>query len=245
MKTRYKISIIATLFAVTLFSLFSFYYAPIICDDVIFQLDGCHNYLEEKYAKLPVVQHFMSIYPEAAGLGYSTGMFRVQTVYADAMLADKVFAHLEIDLHDSSIVYACSNHNKGEDYLISRIANPTIDDLDGNNCRTLNQIKAISKWDFRSMPSYVIIPKGAVIEGNEYLIPKEITVVLGKNSTVTWSNEDDVAHALVSNDKNNPWATGLMRPGESSSVKFNSTGIFNYHGAPGPWITGTVIVLEN
>ena len=109
---------------------------------------------------------------------------------------------------------------KGEDYLISRIANPTIDDLDGNNCRTLNQIKAISKWDFRTEPSYVIIPSGAVIEGNEHLIPKEITVVLGKNDTVTWSNEDDVAHALVSNDKNNPWATGLMRPGESSSVKF-------------------------
>ena len=212
---------------------------------MIFQLDKCHNHLEEKYTKLPVVQHFMSIYPEAAELGYSTGMFQVQTVYADAMLADKVFAHLEIDLHDSSAVYTCSNHNKGEDYLISRIANPTIDDLDDDNCRTLNQIKAISKWDFRAEPSYVIIPPGAVIEGNEHLIPKVITVVLGKNDTVTWSNEDDVAHALVGDDKNNPWATGFVKPGESSSVKFNSTGIFSYHGIPGPWITGTVIVLEN
>ena len=89
----------------------------------------------------------------------------------------------------------------------------------------------------------VIIPLGAVIEGNENLIPEEVTVVLGKNSTVTWINQDDTAHTLHSDYKNNPWWTGLLRPSESSSVTFNNTGIFSYHGTPGPWITGAVIVV--
>ncbi len=94
--------------------------------------------------------------------------------------------------------------------------------------------------------SYVIIPKGAVIEGNEYLIPKEITVVLGNNNTVTWINQDDTAHGIVSDKGGDDfWGSpGVLKPGDSFSVKFNSTGIYEYHGIPHPWETGKVIVLE-
>jgi plastocyanin len=92
---------------------------------------------------------------------------------------------------------------------------------------------------------YVIIPKGSANADNQsHLIPEEITVVLGKNNTVTWINEDSVPRTLVSDDKNYPWSTGLMNPGESSSVTFDKTGVFSYHGNPGPWITGSVIVVE-
>ena len=91
--------------------------------------------------------------------------------------------------------------------------------------------------------SIVIIPKGAVIEGNENLIPKEITVVLGKNNTITWINQDDTAHGISSDDAS--WGSrGIIHPGDSFSVTFNSTGIYDYHGQPHPWETGTVIVLE-
>ena len=93
--------------------------------------------------------------------------------------------------------------------------------------------------------SVVVIPLGAVIEGHEFLIPQEITVVLGKNNTVTWINEDDTFHSFVSDvGGKNGWSTGPLLPGESSSVTFNSTGVYDYHGVPGPWMTGTVIVLE-
>nr|MCH9658042.1 hypothetical protein [archaeon] len=74
--------------------------------------------------------------------------------------------------------------------------------------------------------AYVIIPKGAVIEGNENLIPEVITVVLGKNSTVTWINQDDTAHGIAS-DKggHGSWGSpGILRPGDSFSVTFNNTG---------------------
>jgi plastocyanin len=90
--------------------------------------------------------------------------------------------------------------------------------------------------------SRVTILKGASSPENPNLKPGEITVVLSNNGTVTWINEDDVVHTIVSDDKSNPWSTGIIRPGESSSVTFNQTGIFTYHGEPGPWITGKIIV---
>ena len=92
---------------------------------------------------------------------------------------------------------------------------------------------------------YVIISKGSVNSENQFhLIPEDITVILGKNNTVTWINEDDVPHILVSDDQNYSWSTGLMKPGESSSVTFDKTGVFSYHGTPGPWITGSITVVN-
>lgn len=118
--------------------------------------------------------------------------------------------------------------------------------LENKNCNpNTSENRTLSKWDFRKEPPYVIIPLGAVLVGNEHLIPKEIIVVLGKNNTITWINEDDVPHTLVSdNGGDEIWSTGMMKSGESSSVTFNRTGVFDYHGTPGPWITGTVTVLE-
>lgn len=95
--------------------------------------------------------------------------------------------------------------------------------------------------DVRSVE--VIIPRGAVIDGSRQLIPEEITVVLGKNNTVTWINHDEVAHGIVSDD--NSWGSpGVLRPEDSFSVTFNSTGTYGYHGMPPPWMTGKVIVLD-
>jgi len=75
------------------------------------------------------------------------------------------------------------------------------------------------------------------------LIPKEITIIMG--DSVSWLNDDDILHSFSSDkDGDNAWSTGLLKPGESSSVTFNHTGVFEYHGEPGPWITGKIIVLE-
>jgi len=95
-------------------------------------------------------------------------------------------------------------------------------------------------------PVEVIIPRGAVIEGNRHLIPEVITVVLGVNNTVTWINQDDTGHGFAS-DKSGVdfWgSSGILKPEESFSVTFYSPGIYEYHGEPHPWETGKVIVLE-
>lgn len=92
--------------------------------------------------------------------------------------------------------------------------------------------------------SIITIPLGAVIEGHGYLSPDEITVVLGKNNTVTWVNEDDTAHEFNSDQGGeNFWTTGTIYPNKESTVVFNQTGIFEYHGNPHPWLTGKVIIL--
>ena len=102
-----------------------------------------------------------------------------------------------------------------------------------------------SQWDFRTLPSYVIIPKGSAIPDNKFhLIPSEITVYLGKNNTVTWINEDDTPSTLVSSHP--PfWSTGLLKHGETASITFNETGIYEYHGSPHPWKVGSITVLED
>ena len=93
--------------------------------------------------------------------------------------------------------------------------------------------------------STVIIPKGAVIEGHEMLIPEIITIQIGVNNTVTWINEDDVVHAISSDYKEYQWGTaGALKPGETYTHTFDNAGVFPYHGEPYPWMTGTIIVLE-
>lgn len=107
-----------------------------------------------------------------------------------------------------------------------------------------NEIMNFDPENYKEV-SIIRIPLGAVIEGHEYLIPEEITIILGKNNTVTWTNQDDTPHGFTS-DKggDGSWGTGLLKSGESSSVTFNQTGIFEYHGEPHPWMTGKIIVLE-
>ena len=100
-----------------------------------------------------------------------------------------------------------------------------------------------SQWDFRTLPSYVFIPNGAANPDNEHhLIPKDITVFLGKNNTVTWINEDDTPSTLVADD--GTWSTGQMSFGDTASVTFNETGVYHYHGSPHPWKTGSITVKD-
>lgn len=102
-----------------------------------------------------------------------------------------------------------------------------------------------AKSNSESLPSIskVSILEGASSPENPSLEPQVIKVVLGYNNTVTWINVDNMVHTMVGEDNKNPWSTKVMKPGESSSVTFNNAGIFAYHGDPGPWISGTIIVL--
>ena len=77
-----------------------------------------------------------------------------------------------------------------------------------------------------------------------HLIPKDITVFLGKNNTVTWINEDDAPSTLISSHPP-VWSTGLLLPGDTVSITFNETGVYKYHGSPHPWKTGSITVLDD
>ena len=88
----------------------------------------------------------------------------------------------------------------------------------------------------------VIIPQGISKDSKMYLEPSIITAVIGKNNTIQWINQDESASTLYSKDPN--WTTGVIEPGEISSVTFNEPGVYEYHGYFHEWKKGTIVVLE-
>jgi len=73
----------------------------------------------------------------------------------------------------------------------------------------------------------------------------DVTVIIGQNNTVVWHNRHDAPIALASDYSNYSWASpGVIKPGESFKHTFEKPGVFNYHGEPPPWLTGTITVHE-
>ena len=66
--------------------------------------------------------------------------------------------------------------------------------------------------------------------------PDPVTINVG--DTVTWTNNDGVAHTATGSGFN----TGTISTGASKSVTFNSAGTFAYHCTIHPSMTGTVVV---
>jgi len=146
MKTRLKIliAIIMIVVAIGIYMLLPPTMKVILCEDRILNPDDCGPYIEEKYLKLPIVQHFKETYPDPPGLGFSFDRFKVVGVTASSILADKIFVFLKIDLNDMTVTYICQNHNLGDDYLIVELVNPTIEAINNNDCRVLNQLEDLN-----------------------------------------------------------------------------------------------------
>jgi len=83
-----------------------------------------------------------------------------------------------------------------------------------------------------------IVP-GASTLGSKAYSPDTITVVIGVNNTVSWVNNDNVAHTATGSG----FDTGIIAPGSSSNHTFTSPGTYNYHCSVHPTMMGTVIVL--
>jgi plastocyanin len=71
--------------------------------------------------------------------------------------------------------------------------------------------------------------------------PSEITVTQG--STVTWTNEDSMAHTVTSDGGN--FESPSIARGQSFSHTFNSAGTFSYQCSLHPSMTGKVTVVGN
>ena len=72
--------------------------------------------------------------------------------------------------------------------------------------------------------------------------PANITVK--KGDTVTWTNEDNVAHTVTeSDDRDGPKSDDLQK-GDTYTFTFNDVGTFKYKCSLHPSMTGTVTVTE-
>lgn len=82
---------------------------------------------------------------------------------------------------------------------------------------------------------------GSVDIKNMAFTPPQINVQ--KGGTVTWTNNDSVAHTVIDDLSNvgGP-ASGNIEPGSTYSFTFNKTGSFQYHCSIHPSMRGTIVV---
>ena len=95
----------------------------------------------------------------------------------------------------------------------------------------------------------VQIPNGASSNqsslGNLGFYPNTITVVIGVNNTVTWTNNDVTTHTVTSLSVPagaKAFNDGSLGPGSTFSVTLTVAGTYEYHCAIHPWMIGKIIV---
>ena len=98
---------------------------------------------------------------------------------------------------------------------------------------------AMLAWFGVSNPATAEIPQTTnIVVKNFMFMPMSVTVTTG--STVTWSNQDQEPHTVVSD-------TGLFRSGaidtnESFSFKFDQPGTYHFMCSIHPQMVGTIVV---
>ena len=96
--------------------------------------------------------------------------------------------------------------------------------------------------DYSIEPTTIRINMGASDPQEKNSIhPKQMTVVLGENNTVTWLNTDGPSHFINFED----WSIGPIHQGERQSITFNYTGVYKYSSIDSPSILGAITVKSS
>jgi plastocyanin len=72
--------------------------------------------------------------------------------------------------------------------------------------------------------------------------PRNITVIVGVNNTVTWISHS-ISYDTVTGS-NDSFTSGPIAPGQTYTHTFENVGLFEYHCIYHPWMTGYVKVVE-
>ena len=92
----------------------------------------------------------------------------------------------------------------------------------------------------------VSIPKGADVNtAPPGYLPGNVTVVVGINNTVVWTNNDASDHTVTSTSipaGATAFDSGLFAPGKNFTQTFTIPGTYEYHCTIHSWMTGSVIV---
>jgi len=96
----------------------------------------------------------------------------------------------------------------------------------------------------------VTMPSGASSEPSGYtagqkttygFAPDTITVVIGVNNTVFFTNDDAAPHTATS-DTAGVFDSGTLTSGQNYQVTLTTPGTYTYHCNFHPWMQGTIIV---
>lgn len=69
--------------------------------------------------------------------------------------------------------------------------------------------------------------------------PPNMTLVLGVNNTVTWLNQDEITHSVVTTFG---FSSGDIAPGHSYTYTFTQAGVYPYHCGYYPIMSGVITV---
>ena len=75
-------------------------------------------------------------------------------------------------------------------------------------------------------------------------VPQNITVVIGVNNTVEWTNFGSSLYVHTATSETGIWDSGILMSGQSFSFTFNQEGTYTYFCKPHPFMRGKVIVLS-
>jgi plastocyanin len=89
-------------------------------------------------------------------------------------------------------------------------------------------------------PVQVSIVNGAGVPPNVGFSPDNVTVVIGVNNTVVWTNNDASVHTVTANDAS--FDSGYLNSGETFSHTFTKPGVYEYHCTIHPWMIGFITV---
>jgi len=70
-----------------------------------------------------------------------------------------------------------------------------------------------------------------------------ITVVLGENNTVTWTNNDVVGHTVTADS--GLFSSGMLSSKQTWGFTFDHPGTYYYHCSYHAWMHGVVTVIKN
>jgi plastocyanin len=90
----------------------------------------------------------------------------------------------------------------------------------------------------------VSIPQGSGLQsGAPGYTPDTVTVVIGVNNTVEWTNnENETIHTVTSVSGNGSLNSGNINPGGTYMYTFTTPGTYNYMCTYHSWMTGVVVV---
>jgi plastocyanin len=94
----------------------------------------------------------------------------------------------------------------------------------------------------------IIMPNGVSVEHNLNFQPSQITVVVGKNNTITWTNKDSADHTVTFiSGPSGVTLASISNPdvgsGQSFTVTLTTPGTYKFHCSFHPaWMMGTIVV---
>jgi plastocyanin len=74
--------------------------------------------------------------------------------------------------------------------------------------------------------------------------PDKVTLVIGVNNTVTWTNDDTAAHTVTTSSAptGGSFNSGNMNQGATYTCTFTTPGTYQYYCKYHSWMTGTILV---